>query len=174
MAVLSFSGLEPLTVQPWLAVVAMRMMPIKISPINALRVRSPGMRILYIYSVLVLRFWLACGEPMGHTPPCENRRWQYIPTDVAQYSIGSGVAGPSDLSPEYRFSPFVLKLLERAHQPSSGSSEIGLVRSGGSTGSPRAASLDTVLNCSPQSSIMERPCSVKNALAITAWWLQPG
>ena len=109
VAVLSFSGLEPLTVQPWLAVVAMRMMPIKISPINALRVRSPGMRILYIYSVLVLRFWLACGEPMGHTPPCENRRWQYIPTDVAQYSIGSGVAGPSDLSPEYRFSPFVLK-----------------------------------------------------------------
>ena len=44
------AGLEPLTVQPWLAVVAKRITMINKKPINARRARSRGMRILNIHS----------------------------------------------------------------------------------------------------------------------------
>lgn len=46
----SSAGLEPLTVQPWLAVVANKIALIRMRPNNARRARSRGMRILNIHS----------------------------------------------------------------------------------------------------------------------------
>jgi len=68
-------------VHPWVAVVAIRIMPIKKSTRNARWARSLGKRILKIYSGAVLRG--------GSQPAVPRPRSEYISTGAGQYSARS-------------------------------------------------------------------------------------
>ena len=67
---------------PWLAVVAITMMPIKKRTMNARWARSLGKRILKYYSGAVL--------PKGSRPVIPESRSEYISTGAGQYSAWSG------------------------------------------------------------------------------------